>query len=168
MCKGVHNFWGEYRLSEILCLPVFRELRTLFCNSRVRGPHLIFGPPTKFINHVRVQAALDREHEWSISFTLCRGLHTLPTARVKVSKNFGPNYVMLARHHTTLLRCDCIGMLRSLYKGMQKTNNLHSYGSGRTITLPSGQHLSKGRYPKRTELYPCNPHPPLLLSEKGH
>jgi hypothetical protein len=31
-----------------------------------------------------------------------------------------------------------IGTLRSLYKGMQKTNDIHSYGSGRTITLPSG------------------------------
>jgi hypothetical protein len=33
---------------------------------------------------------------------------------------------------------------------------------------PNGQHLSKGFYPKRTELYPCNSDPPLLLSEKGH
>jgi hypothetical protein len=51
---------------------------------------------------------------------------------------------MLIRHHTTLPRCDCIGTLRSLYKGMQKTNDPHSYGSGRTITLPSCQDLSKG------------------------
>jgi hypothetical protein len=115
-----------------------------------------------------VQAAHNREHGWSISFTLCRGLHTLPTVRVKVLKNFEPNHVMLIRHHTTLPRCDCIGTLRSLYKGMQKTNDLHSYRSGRTITLPSGQHLSKGCYTKRTGLYPCNLDPPLLLSEKGH
>jgi hypothetical protein len=108
---------------------------------------------------VRVQAAHNREHGWSISFTLCIGLHTLPTARVKVLKNFGPNHAMLIRHHTTLLRCDCIGTLRSLYKGMQKTNDPHSYGSGRTITLPSGQHLSKGYYPKWTGLYPYNPDP---------
>jgi hypothetical protein len=93
---------------------------------------------------VRVQTAHNREHGWSINFTLCRGLHTSPTACVKVPKNFGPNHAMLARHHTTLPRCDCIGTRRSLYKDMQKTNNLHSYRSGRTITLPSGQHLSKG------------------------
>jgi hypothetical protein len=116
---------------------------------------------------VRVQAALDREHGWSISFTLCRGLHTLPTARVKHPRNFKPNHVMLAKHHTTILRCDRIGTQRSLYKGMQKTNDPHSYGSGRTITLPRGQHLSKGCYPKRTRLYPCNPDPPLILSEKA-
>jgi hypothetical protein len=106
---------------------------------------------------VRVQAAHNREHNWSISFTLCRGLHTLPTARVKVPKNFGPNHAMLIRHHTALQRCDCIGTLRSLYKGMQKTSDPHSYGSGRTITVPSGQHLSKGRYPKRTGLYAYTP-----------
>jgi hypothetical protein len=75
---------------------------------------------------------------------------------------------MLAKNHTTLLMCDCIGMLRSLYKGMQKTNDPHSYISGRTITLPNGQHLSKGCYPRRTGLYPCNPDSPLLLSKKGH
>jgi hypothetical protein len=101
-----------------------------------------------FINHVRVQAAHDREHGWSISFTLCRGLHTLPTTRIKALKNFKPNHAMLAKHHTTLPRCDCIGTLWSLYKDMQKTNNPHNYGSGRTITLPSDQHLSKGCYPK--------------------
>jgi hypothetical protein len=121
-----------------------------------------------FINNVRVQATHNREHGWSISFTLCRGLHTLPTARVKVPKNFGPNHAMLVRHHTTLPRCDCIGTLRSFYKGMQKTNDPHSYGSWRTITLPSGQHLSKGCYPKSTKLYPWNPDLPLLLLEKGH
>jgi hypothetical protein len=32
----------------------------------------------KFINHVRVQATLDREHGWSISFTLCRGCTLWP------------------------------------------------------------------------------------------
>jgi hypothetical protein len=117
---------------------------------------------------VRVQAAHDREHGWSISFTLCRGLHTVPTFRVKAPENFRPNHVMLAKHHTTLPRCDCIGMLRSLYKDMQKTNDPHSYRSAWTITLPNGQHLSKGCYPRRTGLYPSNPDPPLLLSEKVH
>jgi hypothetical protein len=92
----------------------------------------------KFINHERVQAAHNREHDWSISFTLYRGLRTLPTARVKAPKNFKPNYAMLAKHHTTLPRCDCIGTLRRLYKGMQKNNDPHSYGLGQTITLPSG------------------------------
>jgi hypothetical protein len=41
-----------------------------------------------------------------------------------------------------------------------------NYNSGRTITLPSGQHLSKGCYPKRTGLCPCNPEPPVFLSDK--
>jgi hypothetical protein len=117
---------------------------------------------------VRVQAAHNREHGWSISFTLCKGLHTLPKARVKVPKHFGPNHAMLIRHHTTLTRRDCIQMLWSLYKGLQETNDPHNYGSRRTITLPSGQHLSKDCHPKRTGLYPCNPDPPLLLLEKGH
>jgi hypothetical protein len=116
---------------------------------------------------VRVQAAHNREHDWSISFTVCRGLHTLPTARIKVPKNFGPNHAMLIRHLTTLPRCDCIGMLRSLYKGMQKTNDPHSYGSGQTITLPSGQHLSKGCYPKRTGVYPCNSDPPCSFRKRA-
>jgi hypothetical protein len=42
-----------------------------------------------------------------------------------------------------------------------------SYSSGRTITLPSGQHLSKVYYSKRVGLYPCNPKPPLFLSDKA-
>jgi hypothetical protein len=41
-----------------------------------------------------------------------------------------------------------------------------SYSSRRTITLPSGQHLSKACYPKRTRLYPCKPKPPVFLSDK--
>jgi hypothetical protein len=38
----------------------------------------------------------------------------------------------------------------------------------RTITLPNGQHLSQGCYPKRTGLYPFNSAPPVPLSEKGY
>jgi hypothetical protein len=37
--------------------------------------------------------------------------YTFTTVRVKVPKNFEPNHMMLAKHHTTLLRCDCIGTL---------------------------------------------------------
>jgi hypothetical protein len=44
----MHNFRGECRLSEILCLRVFRELRTFFRDSRVRGLLPIFGPPTTY------------------------------------------------------------------------------------------------------------------------
>jgi hypothetical protein len=75
-------------------------------------------------------------------------LHTLPTAHVQVLKNFGPNHVMLARYHTKLPRCHCIGILRSLYKGMQKTNNPHSYRSGWTITLLVVSTLAKAATPK--------------------
>ena len=48
-------------------------------------------------------------------YTMWR-LYTLPTIRVKVQKNIVPNHTVLIRHNTTLLRCDCIGMLRGLYK----------------------------------------------------
>jgi hypothetical protein len=41
-----------------------------------------------------------------------------------------------------------------------------SYSSGWTITLPNGQHFSKGCYPKRTGLYPRNPKPPVFLSDR--
>jgi hypothetical protein len=97
-------------------------------------------------------------------YTLQR-LYTLPTTRVKVL-NFEPNHAMSAKHHTTLPRCECISMIQSLYKGMQKTNNPHSYRLGWTITLSSGQHLSKGCCPKRIGLYPCDSDPSLLLSDK--
>ena len=43
-------------------------------------------------------------------------LYTLPTSRVKVQKNFGPNHAVLIRHNTTLPRCGCIGTLQDLYK----------------------------------------------------
>jgi hypothetical protein len=36
----------------------------------------------KFNYHVRVHAALNREHGWYISFTLCRSGTTLPTSHV--------------------------------------------------------------------------------------
>jgi hypothetical protein len=38
----------------------------------------------KFNYHVRVQVALNREHGWYISFTLCRGGSTLPTSYVSL------------------------------------------------------------------------------------
>jgi hypothetical protein len=90
----------------------------------------------------------------------------VPTVRVKAPKNFKPNHAMLAKHHTTLLRCDCIGTLRSLYKGMQKTNDPHSYGSGQTMTLPSGQHLSKG-CGQEDRAIPLQPESPSAPFGKG-
>ena len=50
-------------------------------------------------------------------------LYTLPTSRVKVQKNFGPNHAVLIRHNTTLPRCGCIGMLRGLYKDSLTNDN---------------------------------------------
>jgi hypothetical protein len=44
-CKWVHNFWGESRLLEIPCLPVFRELCVESRSSCVRGLPLIFQTP---------------------------------------------------------------------------------------------------------------------------
>jgi hypothetical protein len=45
-CKGVHNFWGEYKLLEILCLQVVTFVHlflTLVFGDSIR----FFGPPTK-------------------------------------------------------------------------------------------------------------------------
>jgi hypothetical protein len=49
-CKGIHNFWGENRLSEIPCLHAltyFRVLIRKFCSTCVRGPLPIFWPPNR-------------------------------------------------------------------------------------------------------------------------
>jgi hypothetical protein len=43
-------------------------------------------------------------------YTLMR-FYTFTTNHVKVPKNFGSNPAMLARHHTTIPKCDCIGTL---------------------------------------------------------
>jgi hypothetical protein len=82
-------------------------------------------------------------------------LYTFTTARVKVLKNFEPNHAMLAKHHTTLLRCDCIGTLQSLYKGMQKTTTHIVTVAERTITPLVDNTLGKAAA-KRTDLYPFN------------
>jgi hypothetical protein len=50
-------------------------------------------------------------------------LYTLPTSRVKVQKNFGPNHTVLIKHNTTLPRCGCIGTLRGLYKDSLTSDN---------------------------------------------
>ena len=64
-------------------------------------------------------------------------LYTLPTSRVKVQKNFGPNHAVLIRHNTTVLRCDCIGMLRGLYKDSLSYDNLIRFQAKVIITLPN-------------------------------
>ena len=87
-------------------------------------------------------------------------LYTFTTARVKVPKNFEPNHACAdqAQYHTSE-----VWLHRDATKPLQryaKAPTTHdSYSSGRTITLPSGQHLSKGCYPKRTGLYPFNSGP---------
>jgi len=58
----------------------------------------------------------------SVLNTLQR-LYTLPTSRVKVLKNFGPNHAVLIWHNTTLPRYDCIGTLRGLYKKFLTSDN---------------------------------------------
>jgi hypothetical protein len=99
-------------------------------------------------------------------YTLQR-LYTFTIARVKISKNFEPNHACddQAQYHTYE-----VWLHRDATKPLQryaKAPTTHdSYSSGRTITLPSGHHLSKGCYPKRTGLYPCNPEPPVFLSDK--
>jgi hypothetical protein len=52
MCKGIHNFWGKDRLSEILCFLFLRDLCASVRDSCVRGSHPIFGPPTDNIHIV--------------------------------------------------------------------------------------------------------------------
>ena len=87
-------------------------------------------------------------------FTL-QMLYTLPTIRIKVPKNFEPNHAVLARHNATLLRCDCIGMLRDLYKDSLTYDNPLRFQVKVVITLPNENDIL---YPglhqlKRTELY---------------
>jgi hypothetical protein len=119
-----------------------------------------------FDYHVRVQAALDREHGWSIGFNSAEVVHFHHSSR-KSSKELGtqPCDADQASYHTSE-----VWLHRDATKPLQrhaKAPTTHdSYSSGRTITLPSGQHLSKGCYPKRTRLYPCNPKPPVFLSDK--
>jgi hypothetical protein len=50
-------------------------------------------------------------------------LHLYPQV-TKSSKKFAPSHVLLAKHNTTLLRCDCIGMLQVLYKDPLVWENL--------------------------------------------
>ena len=66
-----------------------------------------------------------------------QSLYTLPTSRVKVQKNFGPNHVVLIRHNTTLSRCGCIGTLRGLYKDSLAYDNLLRFQVKAVITLPN-------------------------------
>jgi hypothetical protein len=93
-------------------------------------------------------------------------LYTFTTARVKVPKNFEPNHACgdQAQYHTSevWLHRDATKPLQRHAKAPTTHDN---YSSWRTIT-PSGQHLSKGCYPKRTGLYPCNPEPPVFLLDK--
>ena len=107
---------------------------------------------------MRVQAALTLSTTDISVFTLQR-LYTFTTIRVKVPKNFESNHTyVLIRHNTTLPMCDCIGTLRGLYKYFLTNDNPLRFQA--TI---DGQLLSKGRYPKRTEIYP-NDAAPLALS----
>jgi hypothetical protein len=52
---------------------------------------------------------------------------------------------------------------------MSKANELgfKELAVRRTITLPSGQHLSKDYYPKRIGLYPYNPKTHVFLSDRA-
>ena len=67
-------------------------------------------------------------------FTLQR-LYTFTTIRVKVPKNFGLNHAMLARHNTTLPRCDYIWTLRGLYKDSLASDNPLRFQAKAVITL---------------------------------
>jgi hypothetical protein len=92
-------------------------------------------------------------------FTLQR-LYTLPTVRVP----HVPRVDQTLKH----FRGEWLGVHYEAFRKICKRPTTHdSYSSGRTITLPGGQHLSKGCYPKRIRLYPCNPEPPVFLSDKA-
>jgi hypothetical protein len=91
-------------------------------------------------------------------FTLQR-LYTLPTVRVPHVAQ-----VCKALKH---FRGEWPGVHYEAFTKICKRPTTHdSYSSVRTITLHSGQHHSKGCYPKRTGIYPCNTEPPVFLSEK--
>ena len=80
--------------------------------------------------------------------------------------NFGPNNAMLARHHTTLPRCDCIGTLRGLYKDSLMCSNPLGFRSKQGIKLPSGYRvLAKPNSPLEQVYTPSTP-PLLPLSGK--
>ena len=65
-------------------------------------------------------------------------LYTFTTIRIKVLKNFEPNHTyVLIRHNTTLLRCDCIGTLRGLYKDSLTCDNPLRFQVKVVITLPN-------------------------------
>jgi hypothetical protein len=92
-------------------------------------------------------------------FTLER-LYTLPTVRVPLIAR-----VCKALKH---FRGEWLGVhYEAFIKACKEPITHDSYSSGWTITLPSGQHLSKGYYPKRTGLYPCNLEPPVFLSDRA-
>jgi hypothetical protein len=93
-------------------------------------------------------------------FYILQMLYTFSTTRVKASKNFEPNHACAdqAQYHTTKvwLHRDATKPLQIYAEDQQPTTVT---AAERTITLPSGQHLSKGCYPKRTGLYPFNSGP---------
>jgi hypothetical protein len=99
-------------------------------------------------------------------YTLQR-LYTFTTARVKVPKNFEPNHTCVdqAQYHTSKVWLH-MDATKTLQRYAKAPTTHDSYSSGGTITLPSVQHLTKGCYPKRTGLYPCNPETPVFLLDK--
>jgi hypothetical protein len=66
--EQIPSAWSSTSWANHLSIPL-KQNRTRFIS--------IF----KFNDHVRVQAALNREHGWNISFTLCRGGASLPMSR---------------------------------------------------------------------------------------
>jgi hypothetical protein len=94
------------------------------------------------------------------SVSTLQRLYTLPTVRVKVPKNFEPNHTCVdqTQYHTTevWLHRDATKPLQRYAEDQQPATVT---AAEQIITLPSGQHLSKGFYPTRTGLYSFNSGP---------
>jgi hypothetical protein len=94
-------------------------------------------------------------------------LYTFTTARVKVPKNFEPNHACAdqAQYQTTevWLHRDATKPLQRYAEDQQPATVT---AAERTITLPSGQYLSKG-CGQEDQAIPLKLCPPMLLSDKA-
>ena len=75
---------------------------------------------------------------------------------------------MLARHHTTLPRCDCIGTLRGLYKDSLMCSNPLGFRLKQGIKLPSGYRVLAKPNSLLEQVYTPSPATPSPLSGKAY
>jgi hypothetical protein len=104
-CKAVHNFWGEYRLSEIPCLPDFRELCIFFRSLHVRGSLPIFGPPPTLGGQQHLESLAHASHEV--------GRRCLGLLQTSIGLCLGTFPLLRIRHNTLLTRLARHGLRRT-------------------------------------------------------